>query len=198
MALQQEKEYYFLKYIESTGQEQWIDTGYYATTNSEIIITVKNLDPIGAYIYFGDKTSTTQHCTVTTDIFETGNTIYTVFGNTVLNTGISSPDGVFNEHKINKTGYFFNGVFISSWGGNVLSRTAGTIFLFNRNIGGKPEMKRFRKMAISEFIIKENGVIVMHLKPIIGTDCIPCMYDLISEKKFYNKGVGSFIAGPKA
>lgn len=198
MTLQQEKEYYFLKYIENTGQQQWIDTGYYATANSEIIITVKNLDPKGAYLYFGDKTSASQHCTITTNKFDEGNIVYAVFGNTVLNTGISSLDGVFNEHKINKTGYFLNGVFISSWSGNVLSKTAGTLFLFTRNIGGKPEQDRWRKIAISEFIIKENGVIVMHLKPIIGTDGIPCMYDLISEKKFYNKGEGSFIAGPKA
>lgn len=40
-----------------------------------------------------------------------------------------------------------------------------------------------------------NGKLIQDFVPCLDTEGVPCMFDLVSRKSFYNKGYGSFTWG---
>lgn len=47
-----------------------------------------------------------------------------------------------------------------------------------------------------DFKLYINNVIIRNLIPVLDPYNIPCMYDLVEQKYYYNAGTGDFIAGP--
>lgn len=52
------------------------------------------------------------------------------------------------------------------------------------------------KVKIYYFKIYDNGTLVRDFVPVLDKDGVPCMYDLVENKYYYNAGTGDFIAGP--
>ena len=63
-----------------------------------------------------------------------------------------------------------------------------TMFALNRGNGVYTK----QTMKIYSLTLLENGVIVRDYKPALDADNIPCMYDLVTKKAYYNLGSGSF------
>ena len=49
---------------------------------------------------------------------------------------------------------------------------------------------------IYEAKIRENGILIRHFIPVLDKDGVPCMFDKVEAKFYYNAGTGNFIAGP--
>ena len=52
------------------------------------------------------------------------------------------------------------------------------------------------KIKIYYFQIYDNSVLVRDFIPVLDKDGVPCMYDKVEHKFYYNSGTGDFIAGP--
>ena len=57
-------------------------------------------------------------------------------------------------------------------------------------------LKYFSKIKIKYFQIYDNDTLVRDFVPVLDKDDIPCMYDKVERKFYYNQGTGDFIAGP--
>lgn len=65
-----------------------------------------------------------------------------------------------------------------------------SMYLGNFNNAGTPYTKGC-KMKVYRFTIYDNGVLIQDLRPYLDEDGIPCLYDLVTNVKFYNKGTGT-------
>lgn len=72
-----------------------------------------------------------------------------------------------------------------------------TIYLFACNTGGTVELESIGAMKIWYCKLYEDSVLKHDFIPVIDLEGVPCFYDKITKKFFYNKGTGQFIAGPK-
>ena len=50
--------------------------------------------------------------------------------------------------------------------------------------------------AVYYFKIYNNNVLVRDFIPVIDSNAVPCMYDKVESKFYYNAGTGDFISGP--
>ena len=50
--------------------------------------------------------------------------------------------------------------------------------------------------VIYYFKIYDNNVLVRDFIPVIDSNAVPCMYDKVESKFYYNAGTGDFISGP--
>lgn len=65
-----------------------------------------------------------------------------------------------------------------------------TLFAELRSVDGVAQS--IGRQKIYEFKILNGNVLIMHLRPCLDTKGVPCMYDEVSKKYFYNKGTGTF------
>ena len=68
------------------------------------------------------------------------------------------------------------------------------IYVFKYNNGGTPVGGGRGKLYY--FKIYDNDVLVRDFIPVIDNNEIPCMFDKVESKFYYNQGTGQFIAGP--
>ena len=54
---------------------------------------------------------------------------------------------------------------------------------------------RFGAYRLYYCTIWKNGAMVRHFIPVLDNSNVPCLYDALSNKLFYNKGTGTFSAG---
>ena len=52
------------------------------------------------------------------------------------------------------------------------------------------------KIKIYYFQFYDNDTLVRNFIPVLDSDGVPCMYDLVEGKFYYNAGTGGFTAGP--
>lgn len=70
--------------------------------------------------------------------------------------------------------------------------SSSTLGLFSRKLTNKPA--EYKSIArIYNFNAKEDDVIVLNLIPALDNTGIPCLYDTISGKTYYNIGNGEFL-----
>ena len=182
-----------IEYLESTGT-QYIDTGVVADETTE------------AEIEFSDMTAT--------PIFMASNGGWTNknFG---INAGTDSGsvyllfymncDG-WTSHKIVKSGnvkLLLSGVYLNNekldiTRGQIPSPTAFStqyaISIFASNISGN--IPYFGKFKLLHFKLWQQNVLVRDMIPVLDLDGVPCMFDKVEGKFYYNAGTGDFIAGP--
>ncbi len=66
-----------------------------------------------------------------------------------------------------------------------------TFYLFGRN--GEGTLRSLCKERISYIYIKSNDKTILNLIPCLNNNGVPCMYDTVSKKTFYNNGAGEFL-----
>ena len=177
--------YTALEYIQSSGT-QYIDTGRKLTQDSDITIDFKLINNNKSVGIFGARESARKNNLA---MFRDGGLFVGDFSEYPKYR--FKANSSFNRTKIrmNKTGVLVNGVLNTSWSGvaNFETPTNGLIFdVGNNNWTGNK--------AVMQLYSYTDGN-TQKLVPCLDTEGVPCMYDLVSQKPFYNAGTGSFTWG---
>ena len=177
--------YTALEYIQSSGT-QYIDTGRKLTQDSDITIDFKIINNNKSVGIFGARESARKNNLA---MFRDGGLFIGDFSEYPKYR--FKANSSFNRTKIrmNKTGVLVNGVLNTSWSGvaNFETPTNGLIFdVGNNNWTGNK--------AVMQLYSYTDGN-TQKLVPCLDTEGVPCMYDLVSQKPFYNAGTGSFTWG---
>lgn len=177
--------YTALEYIQSSGT-QYIDTGRKLTQDSDITIDFKLINNNKSMGILGSRESAAKNNLA---MFRDGGLFVGDFSEYPKYR--FKANSSFNRTKIrmNKTGVLVNGVLNTSWSGvaNFETPTNGLIFdVGNNNWTGNK--------AVMQLYSYTDGN-TQKLVPCLDTEGVPCMYDLVSQKPFYNAGTGSFTWG---
>ena len=183
-----------IEYLQSTGT-QYIDTRYYPNQDTDMELNVRyesgvssipetgeiNGNKADAYAYYFTYNQLGWYqWTGYSYQYESGH---------VYKHEITHEDGLIwlkiNNEKI---------VSINPSSFPVVWTSPRTIYIYGINRGGNN--KTLMSTKIERFKIKENGVVVRDMIPVLDENNIPCMYDRVSRQFFYNAGTGNFIAGP--
>ena len=180
--------YTALEYIQSSGT-QYIDTGRKLTQDSDITIDFMIVGKINRSAgMFGSRQSAYENNlamfqTTSPNIFAVDFSEYPKYRFTTASS--------LNRTKIrmNKTGVWVDDIMKRVWSdvANFETPTNGLIFdVGNNNWAGNKAIMRLYGYT--------NGD-AQKLVPCLDTEGVPCMYDLVSQKPFYNAGTGSFTWG---
>ena len=177
--------YTALEYIQSSGT-QYIDTGRKLTQDSDITIDFKLINNNKSVGILGSRESAAKNNLA---MFRDGGLFVGDFSEYPKYR--FKANSSFNRTKIrmNKVGVLVNGVLNTSWSGvaNFETPTNGLIFdVGNNNWTGNK--------AVMQLYSYTDGN-TQKLVPCLDTEGVPCMFDLVSQKPFYNAGTGSFTWG---
>ena len=177
-----------LEYIQSSGT-QYIDTGRKLTQDSDITIDFMIIDKLDSDAgMFGSRQSAYENNLALfkqrSDRLFVGD--FSAYPKYRFTTASS-----LNRTKIrmNKAGVWVNDILKKSWSGvaNFETPTNGLIFdVGNNNWTGNKAVMRLYSYTDGN---------TQKLVPCLDTEGVPCMYDLVSQKPFYNAGTGSFTWG---
>ena len=185
--------YTVIEYLESTGT-QWIDTGF-----------ISNQDT-------GVKTKTVFDSVINNETMVFGSA--TVFNENAFEFYLWDSEPSFNYNNRNLQ----QGVKISvgdtivvDWNKNIIKyskndepyiqimgncgefTTPYPMYIFANK---RPTSITGGKVKIYYFQIYDNDTLVRNFIPVLDSDGVPCMFDLVEHKFYYNAGTGDFIAGP--
>ena len=178
--------YTALEYIQSSGS-QYIDTGRKLTQDSDITIDFKIVGALNKGVgILGSRESPSKNNLA---MFRDGSYFigdFSEYGKHRFMTASS-----LNRIKIrtNKTGVWVNDILQTSWSdvADFETPTNGLIFdVGNNNWTNNKAVMRLYSYTDGD---------AQRLVPCLDTDGVPCMFDLISQKPFYNAGTGSFTWG---
>lgn len=181
-------------YLESTGT-QYIDTGVMVTDTTGYYIELLPTDTKDQ-IYFGVRSYN--------QLGSNGELYKLYFGWKGVNTNSKYRPALFADKKneitlnyFNDRKAFFNGVTDVNYVLNfetISSPSSQTLTLLARkeNSGVVTYNAGCKLYA---FKVSEGETIVRDFIPVLDWNDVPCMYDKVSGKLFYNKGTGEFICG---
>ena len=185
-----------LEYIESTGT-QWIDTNILATTSTTINIdfqfnkieSYKSL--FGCVIAYKLNSRFYFH---TVEYFQIGyggaGLVKVMPADTLRHTLI------FND--ITSSYNFCLGDLTYSIPPSNYAENGRNIMLFTQNNSIESDIKSNACSAkIYSCKIYNNNILVRDFIPVLDKNNVPCLYDKVEEKKYYNQGTGEFTVGPK-
>lgn len=191
--------YYYceVEYLESSGT-QYIDTGLNSKDGYLYKTTIEPLSDGAWVLWFGrQETTNGSQCEFV------GYNGDTQLGASVIQPGVGNTIGKQNAPINTK----YN-IEVSSVTGDVYFSVNGTkttasrsgdkcqknIYIFCINNAGTAN--NFISMRLHYFqMYDNNGTLVRDLIPVLDWNMVPCLFDKISKKLFYNKGTGNFVAG---
>jgi len=186
-----------VEYIQSTGT-QYIRSGLTMPNGFRIkgSISIDDLSAAGGV--FGCYTNASPYYRNFFDYTSAKNWLvgygggsYQYFGSNVINTvynfDICNVHG--KEHlEVNGTGYAFSPT------GNTGNFTELEIPIFALNVSGT--ISNIAKMKLYCLkVYNENGVLVRDYLPCLDRNNVPCLFDLVEQKAYYNAGSGNFSYG---
>ena len=179
-----------IEYIESNGT-QYIDTavlgGNIGRVHMEFSALSADTTIMGAF------SNTRLQCFIDSFWFvtfrtfvtnSTGDNIVKIQSNTKISIDWNIKDG---STTINNTSYSLNS--------GTYENINYTMYLFAGNNNGNLSTPSTMILYLCK-IYDNNGVLVRDMIPVLDSNNIPCMYDLVEDKFYYNAGTGDFIAGP--
>ena len=180
--------YTAVNYLQSSGT-QYIDTGRKLMQDSDITIDFMIVGKINRSAgMFGSRQSAYENNlamfqTTSPNIFAVDFSKYPKYR--------FSMDSSLERTKIraNKTGVWVNDILQKSWSdvADFETPTNGLIFdVGNNNWTGNKAIMRLYSYTDGS---------AQQLVPCLDTEGVPCMFDLVSQKPFYNAGTGSFTWG---
>ena len=180
-----------IEYLESTGT-QWIDTGFKPNQNTGIKTKIQINDiSEGAPICFGNNSSYEFFIYSRETIFNYSKLYYG--SKNIQNNDIFEID--WNKNHFN---YKQNDVQQQEIIGNNITFSSGSnlyIFALARpSSNNTPYYKG--NIKIYYFQIYDDDVLIRDFIPVLDGNGVPCMYDKVEGKFYYNAGTGQFVAGP--
>ena len=183
-----------IEYLQSTGS-QYINTGIVGKSGINVEMQF-SFDATGTHYILASRTSTNRRFYVAAgyttqwDItigndriggsFST-NTKYTVFFN-------SNSDG-WNARVVDE-----NETTIRSVNGTDTLNTSLNLLLFAANMAGSPQY--YAKAKVYYVKIYDGDELVRDFIPVLDPNDVPCMYDRVTRRYFYNVRTGNFTPGP--
>lgn len=193
------KPYTRIQYLEGICNEQYIDLGiiptpnlyYYGKFGFQSVIS-------GSYEFFGARDTmgsglltytTTSDNNIGVDFFRTSSERYVINNvNPVVNDIF-----VFDiQNKIMKISK--NGSVIDTHTFTDDGTTTETLYLNGTHSTNAPTSGRGIG-RIYAFKIWDNGTLLRDMIPILDNEDVPCMYDRVNDRLYYNNGTGEFRPG---
>ena len=181
------KEFKEVEYLQSSGT-QYIDTGYSFNSNTdEIELYYQNTSTQNHKWLFG---SYEENATI-------GISCGTISAPTFWYKGniASTESAQYNSEHILR----YDSTGMSNDGTNLKAFTsyAGTwnLYLFALNNTGTSPNGYYGYGKVWRYTHKRNGVLIRDYIPCLDASNVPCMYDLVEGKAYYNAGTGSFTYG---
>jgi len=188
-----------VEYLESTGT-QYIDTGLKGDleTKAELSYRYATTSSVsGSGRIFGSRTGPTSN----------GFAIGTYSGIIVLNDRVGAyfsnanigeastkvSTNIWYSVIISKDGAYFNGTKHTYANGSIVSfTTPNNLKLFGFDNNGT---MGYGRVQISKCKIYKNDILVRDFIPCLDASNVPCMYELVEGKAYYNAGTGAFSYG---
>ena len=180
--------YTALEYIQSSGT-QYIDTGRKLTQDSDITIDFMIIDRLDSDAgILGSRESPSKNNLA---LFKQRSDRLFVGDFSAYPKYRFSTASSLNRTKIrmNKTGVWVNDILKKTWSdvANFETPTNGLIFdVGNNNWTGNKAVMRLYGYTDGD---------AQRLVPCLDANGVPCMFDFVSQKSFYNVGTGSFTWG---
>lgn len=184
-----------VEYLEASGT-QYINTGYIPNTNTyvEMYAMYTALDSTYRTPFSVRTSDGAANSFTIAGAISTAN-VY-AFGSQYWSEDNGCPDASINVKYFMslKSGVAnFNGVTGNA--GTTITPSSLTAYMFARNANGTAA--NFFKGRIYCCKIFETGVLLHSFVPCLDNNNVPCMYDKIGGKAYYNAGTGSFNVGRK-
>ena len=191
-----------IEYLESTGT-QYIDTGLIFNTPSTRLDYSLKVSVLGREqkkgTFVSNETSTNEGFNIE---MEYGNIIFysAPYVEGCPGTTCSYITNIdYDKNFVEYTGYFSSNGFQSnlmnipfSYNTPYLPQSPKSITLYkNAFTSTKPYIG---KIYYVRFMI--DNILVRDFIPVLDSNNVPCMYDKVERKFYYNQGTGQFIAGP--
>lgn len=179
----------YVEYIESTGT-QWIDTGITSSNNTRIEMELAFTENSSTYGIMGSRISTSAEAY---NMFLISGDIRWDYYKS--RTATSGSYTVNNKVTIKQTDT--QTTFTIGETTKTLSNSSTTfsvpynIYLFSVNTAGEAD-NRCAKMKLYSCKIYNGTTLARNFIPAIDQNNVPCLYDKISKKYFYNSGTGNF------
>ena len=187
--------YTAVEYLESTGT-QYIDTGVYGGFITKARIAPKTIN--NKYVLqLGSISKTISPDNSRNEIISINSLLYAEKGNicNVANIPITdnTPFDLYLDTSNTKFLVKINNVtYIDRNNTNILPAQDVSIKIgysdYTKN--AYPQKNYYVKIWDS------NNTLVRDFIPVLDEDGVPCMYDRVEKKYYYNAGTGQFIAGP--
>ena len=181
-----------VEYLQSSGT-QYINTGLAPNANQKIELSgfkAGGGTTSGGYIGCGSTATADDRIQIWAE--GGGLAWFRVDG-----TSITTSESCTVNHKFvldikNKKGYVDSSEYNLSYSGSL---TTYPYFLFLRNNGGIPDTTYNAPMRLYYVKIWDNNSLVRDFIPCLDDNNVPCMYDRVEGKAYYNQGTGSFTYG---
>ena len=192
-----EKKYERVEYIESTGT-QYIDTGVKGNSEIKIDIIFEITNTKTVQFFFGSRQSTSARTFCFLSVSGNNNPwgFRSDFNNNlgvVQTKKISNMNGypLFHVIKDKNVTTIENNEYENNISyGNFTSNYNIYIFTVNNN---NTATSNFSYMKLYSCKIYNAGVLVRDFIPVRDLSNIPCLYDKVEDKFYYNKGSGEFL-----
>lgn len=187
----------FVEYLESTGT-QWLLTDFYPTIDDEFVVDLQHLasttDSGGDKMFFGMQQKDTDTSVIYVDQYLPSYRWYVRFAT----PSSRNKESTIKERTERITITINKNKFTTSEGtelilndGIALGNAPLTIFNQLSNIGAN----RCSKLRMWSFYVLRGGSKVLDLRPALDYNNVPCMFDMVTGKYFYNQGTGEFKYG---
>ena len=187
-------EYTPIEYLENTGPQR-IDTGYYPNQNTSIKAKFKILNSSSSW-FFGTGTGGYFNNSFLSGTYDNKTRFFFggfTSGTNAVNT-VNNGDVIeFNWNK-RTLNYLINNIAKNTIYFEYKTFSAeNTLWLLNLNLPGYSNTSQVR---LYYFQLYDNDILIRDFIPVLDKNGVPCMYDKVERKFYYNAGTGQFIAGP--
>ena len=195
------EKYTKLEYLESTNIERfnpknWIDTGVKASSDLIFEAEYESLRYADNPLFGGASNGSRDDQIV----FDYWNGSFLIWWNT------KDPNGYFNykeysslnvkyKMKMSKDGCWVNDTLVADNFPETEFNTSdfpGNILLFGFNIYSNNKIYTAGQYKVYYFKIWEGDKLIRDFIPVLDSDNIPCMYDKVEDKFYYNQGTEDF------
>ena len=184
--------WYQVEYLEATGT-QWLDTGLLATSNTQTDVGYQYTEATqtwGAMI--GGVQSPSRYYPISLNAEDARKERYVYGGN---QPAVNYPALLRHEVSFNDTARVVSvdGAALSTFdAGFTTSTTPMYIFAASKANRAADWMSKSR---IWHYDIYEKGMLMRKFIPVVDTNGVACLHDLISGTNHYNRGTGTFKVG---
>lgn len=172
-----ENQYKEVSYIESTGT-QYIDTEFMPNQKTSVEIYGNQISSSGSL--FG----TNPYFVITSG---SGNYRFR-YNNTIIDSTLSAI--TLARLKLDKNKIYINDTLLGKFNEAEFQTTYNALLFGRNNASGKPEEVSAGRIYYCK--IWDDGNLIRYFIPVLDENSIPCLYDKIEKKYYYNEGEEEF------
>jgi hypothetical protein len=181
-----------VEYLGNTGT-QWIDTGVIPNNETGLYLKAHRINA-GDFVPGGARTNNIRFYPPRFNMngvtIEYGWDGWTALGNRNTSDSLSY-ESWLNFYNSRKASIQTQSKFYENTLNTTLPALSHAIYIFGYNNNGSTTTNWLGK--IYEVKISQGENIVRHFIPCLDVDNVPCMYELIEGKVYYNQGTGKFL-----